>query len=306
MKKIQEKIRPAIAEAAKVLQDKSPGGVKKKRKLIGLIVLAAAGFGCGLWAFGALYTRVEYGNAIKVSGNIEGNEVRISFRVAGLIDELKVDEGWVIKKGDTLAVLDKTPLIQQRDEASAALQLAKAQYELDSLDAVRAENLFREGAISTQQRDSAKTKADTDRANIDQLTASLQLAELNLVWADLAAPLNGYITVKSALQGENVQVGAPVFTAIDLNDIWVSAYVDEKDLGKVKLNQKAIVKIDSYPFKKYSGRISFISQQTEFTPKYIQTTKERVKYVYRIKVQTDNATLDLKPGMPADAYIQID
>ena len=86
----------------------------------------------------------------------------------------------------------------------------------------------------------------------------------------------------------------------------MSAYIDEKDLGRVKYNQKAIVKIDAYPFKKYKGWISFISQQTEFTPKYIQTTKERVKYVYRIKVKCDNSSLDLKPGMPADAYIQLD
>jgi len=124
-----------------------------------------------------------------------------------------------------------------------------------------------------------------------------------LGWADLASPLNGYIIVKSSLQGEVVQEGAPVFTAVDLNDVWVTAYVNEKDLGKIKLNQKAYISVDGLPGKKFDGRISFISQQTEFTPKYIQTTEERVKYVYRIKVRADNTTLDLKPGMPADAYI---
>ena len=95
-------------------------------------------------------------------------------------------------------------------------------------------------------------------------------------------------------------------TAVDLNDIWVTAYINEKDLGNVKLNQKAYVKIDSFPNKKYNGWITFISQQTEFTPKYIQTTEERVKYVYRIKVKVDNSSLELKPGMPADAYIMMD
>jgi len=286
-------------------KDKSPAGIKKRRKKILFLALCVAGSIAVLWLGGKLYQRIEYGKSIKVSGNIEGNEVRISFRVAGLIEELIADEGWLLKTGDIIARLDKSPFIKQRDEAAASLKLAKAQYALDKLDAVRAENLYREGAISAQQRDSAKTKADTDVANIDQLTAALELAELNLAWAELTSPLNGYITVKSALQGENVQVAAPVFTAIDLNDIWVSAYVDEKDLGRVKLNQKAVVKIDAYPFKKYKGWISFISEQTEFTPKYIQTTKERVKYVYRIKVKCDNSSLDLKPGMPADAYIQL-
>lgn len=300
------KMKIDIEKLKKEMKDRSPEALKKRRKKMLFLALGIAGLIALLSLGGKLYRRIEYGNSIKVSGNIEGNEVRISFRVAGLIEELIADEGWLLKKGDIIARLDKSPLIKQRDEAAAALKHAKAQYELDKLDYVRAENLFTEGAISAQQRDTAKTKADTDKANIDKLTASLELAELNLAWADLASPLNGYITVKSALQGENVQVGAPVFSAVDLNDIWVSAYVDEKDLGRVKLNQKAIVKIDAHPFKKYDGWLSFISQQTEFTPKYIQTTKERVKYVYRIKVKVDNSSLDLKPGMPADAYITLE
>ncbi|MDP2913807.1 MAG: HlyD family efflux transporter periplasmic adaptor subunit, partial [Candidatus Omnitrophota bacterium] len=80
-------------------------------------------------------------------------------------------------------------------------------------------------------------------------------------------------------------------------------YIDEKNLGRIKYGQKAHIGVDAYPNKKYDGWISFISQQTEFTPKYIQTTEERVKYVYRIKVKADNRSLELKPGMPADAYI---
>ncbi|MFH1189742.1 MAG: efflux RND transporter periplasmic adaptor subunit [Candidatus Omnitrophota bacterium] len=277
----------------------------KKKRLAAALVAAVVIAGAGVFIYKTVY-RIENRRTIKVSGNIEGNEVKISFRVAGLIRELLVDEGYVIKDGDVLARLDKVPLERSRDEAAASLKLAEAQYEFDKLEYVRAENLYKEGAVSAQYRDAAKTKADTDKSNVDKLSASLAIADLNLEWADLASPLNGYITVKSALAGENVQIGGPVFTAIDLNDIWVSAYVDEKDLGRIKLNQEAYVKIDAYPHKKYDGRISFISQQTEFTPKYIQTTKERVKYVYRIKVKVDNSSLDLKPGMPADAYISVE
>ncbi|MBU0605924.1 MAG: efflux RND transporter periplasmic adaptor subunit [Candidatus Omnitrophica bacterium] len=289
-----------------IFRDKSPGAVKARRKKLALAFLAVAvTAGSGIFIYNA-FNRIENLRTIKVSGNIEGNEVKISFRVAGLIQELLVDEGYVIREGDCLARLDKDPLKRARDEARASLKLAVAQYEFDQLEYVRAENLFKEGAVSAQYRDAAKTKADTDRSNVDKLTASLAIADLNLDWGDLSSPLNGYVTVKSSLQGENVLVAGPVFTAIDLNDIWVSAYIDEKDLGRVKFNQKAYVKIDAYPHKKYNGRISFISQQTEFTPKYIQTTRERVKYVYRIKVQVDNSSLDLKPGMPADAYIDVE
>ncbi|MDP2913284.1 MAG: efflux RND transporter periplasmic adaptor subunit, partial [Candidatus Omnitrophota bacterium] len=172
-----------------------------------------------------LYEKAEEGRYIKVSGNIEGNDVRISFRVQGQIEELIADEGWVLKTGDVVARLNKDELTKLKDEAAAALKFAESQYELDKIDYVRAENLFKEGAISAQQRDAAKTAYENDIANVAQQRAGLDLARIKLEdWADLRSPLNGYIVVKSALQGEVVQVGEPVFTAIDLNDIWVTAY----------------------------------------------------------------------------------
>jgi len=243
---------------------------------------------------------------IKVSGTIEGDDVRISFRVGGQITELLTDEGMVIKKDQIVARLNQDELSKVKAEAEAALKFAEYQYKLDYDDYLRAENLFKAGAVSAQERDTAKTKADTDAANIKQLQASLELANTKLGWTYLAAPLDGYVLVKSALPGEVVQIGAPVFTAINLDDLWVTAYINENDLGRIKLGQKASVETDSYKGKKYNGTVSFISSQTEFTPKYIQTTEERVKYVYRIKVRVDNSSLDLKPGMPADAYIIIE
>jgi len=282
------------------------GMIRKNEKkfilaLSGAIIIALAGLGY------FLYQGIEASKHIKVSGTIEGDDVRISFRVAGQIGELLADEGSVLKTGDVVARLNKDELTKLKDEAEAALKLAEHQYALDEVNYIRAENLFKEGAISAQQRDAAKTQFNVDRANVDQLKASLDLAKIKLYdWADLKSPLNGYVILKSALQGEVVQVGAPVFTVIDLNNVWVTAYVNETDLGKVKLNQKAYITTDTYPNKKYNGWVSFICQQTEFTPKYIQTTEERVKYVYRLKVRVDNSSLELKPGMPADAYIIIE
>lgn len=287
---------------AKKAKEKIAGLDKKKRNVLRIALIAVAVLISSIAVY-KIYVKIEKARVIKVSGNIEGDDVRISFRVNGQIEELLADEGSVLKAGDVVARLNKDELSKQKAEAEAALKFAEFQYQLDKLDYVRAENLFKEGAISAQQRDAAKTKYDTDAANVEQLRASLELAATRLGWADLASPLNGYIINKSALQGEVVQPAAPVFTAIDLNNIWVTAYINETDLARVKLNQKAHVTTDSYPGKKYDGWVSFISQQTEFTPKYIQTNEERVKYVYRIKVRVDNSSLDLKPGMPADAYI---
>jgi HlyD family secretion protein len=249
------------------------------------------------------YQRYERSKFIKVSGNIEGDDVRISFRVEGQITELLTDEGEVVKKGDIVARLNTDELSKVKADTEAALKLAQFNLEFSSLDYVRAENLFQEGAISAQQRDAAKTQRDTDHSKVEQLKAQLELAETRLGFANLASPLDGFILVKSSLAGEVVQAGTPVFTTVDLHNIWVTAYLNETDLGRVKLGQKAYVTTDSYPGKKYDGWVSFISGEAEFTPKYIQTQEERVKYVYRIKVRVDNKSLDLKPGMPADAFI---
>lgn len=278
--------------------------MKKKNKLaiiIILIISLAVAAGVFFWE-----QKIYEIKTIKVSGNIEGDDVRISFRVQGQILELLSDEGKTVKVGEVVARMLTDELMKIKINAEASLNAAEYQYALDKLDYERAENLYKAGAISAQKRDAAKTQADSDWANIQQLKASLELANTRLGFAELVSPLNGYILVKSALPGEVVQIGAPVFTAIDLNNVWVTAYISENDLGRVKLNQPAYIMTDSYPGKKYSGRVSFISSQAEFTPKYIQTTEERVKYVYRIKVRADNSSLDLKPGMPADAYILVE
>ena len=275
--------------------------MKKKNKIIVIIALVFA-----VASGGFIFSRVEkkiLEKSIKVSGNIEGDEVRLSFRVAGKISRLLVDEGSVVKAEDIVARLDTDELTKIRDQAKGQLQAAEYQYSLDKIDYDRAENLLKAGSIPAQKRDAAKTQMDADTANIDALKAAWELAVTRLGFADLATPINSYILVKSALAGEVVQIGAPVFTVVDLSNLWVTAYINERDLGKVKLNQKAEVKTDTFPNKTYNGWISLISSQAEFTPKFIQTTEERVKLVYRIKVRVDNSSLELKPGMPADAYI---
>jgi HlyD family secretion protein len=275
--------------------------MKKKIKLIAVVILVALIAGAAVKYI--LQKERRKNGVIKVSGNIEGDDVRLSFRVQGQILELSTDEGMVIKVGDTVARLKTDELTSIRDKALGELKAAEYQYELDKIDYERAENLFKAGSYSQQQRDAAKTQFESDKANVEALKAQLDLAKTRLGFTDLAATLDGYVLVKSSLPGEVVQIGTPVFTVIDLHNIWVTAYINETDLARVKLNQKADVKTDTYPNKVYNGRVSFISSQSEFTPKQIQTTEERVKLVYRIKVKVDNQSLDLKPGMPADAYI---
>jgi len=114
------------------------------------------------------------------------------------------------------------------------------------------------------------------------------------------------VLVKSADVGEILAAGATVVTVGDIDHPWLRAYINETDLGKVKLGSKARITTDSYPGKVYDGRVSFISAEAEFTPKQIQTQEERVKLVYRIKIEVDNPKHELKSNMPADAEIVLE
>jgi HlyD family secretion protein len=111
--------------------------------------------------------------------------------------------------------------------------------------------------------------------------------------------------VRQAELGEVVAPGSPVVTIADLDHIWLRAYIAETDLGSIHWGQDAVITTDTYPGKQYHGRISFIASTAEFTPKSVQTFKERVTLVYRIKIDIDNLNHELKPGMPADARIDL-
>jgi HlyD family secretion protein len=142
-------------------------------------------------------------------------------------------------------------------------------------------------------------------ANVKAARESLGLSRINLEYTTLRAPSAGVIAVRQAELGEVVSPGTPIVTLTDLDHVWLRAYVAETDLGRIHYGQQATIRTDTYPGKTYNGRISFIADKAEFTPKSVQTFKERVTLVYRIKIDVENANHELKPGMPADAYIDL-
>jgi HlyD family secretion protein len=179
------------------------------------------------------------------------------------------------------------PRKEQIDQAQAALAQAQAQYKL-----------VEEGP--------RKEDIDQARAKVNQSEASLDLAEVRLGYAKIYSPLAGVVLSKNIEPGEYVAPGTPVVTVADLEHVWLRAYVDEMDLARVKPRQAAEISIDSRAGRVYQGRVSFIAEEAEFTPKTVQTEKERVKLVYRIKIDIWNPQWELKPGMPADARIITD
>ena len=158
------------------------------------------------------------------------------------------------------------------------------------------------------QRDRALVEArardvDVARAGVRSAREQLQLARILLGYTVLRAPFAGVILVRQAELGEVMLPGTPVVTLADLDHVWLRAYVRETDLGRIRWGQAAAIRTDTYPDRRYAGRISFISSKAEFTPKSVETHAERVTLVYRIRIDVENPAHDLKPGMPADATI---
>jgi HlyD family secretion protein len=154
--------------------------------------------------------------------------------------------------------------------------------------------------IELKRRDQEIT---TRHAEIARSQANVALIDTQLSDTVAASPVDGVVLVKSADPGEVLAAGTTVLTVGDIDHPWLRGYINETDLGKVKIGSKVKVTSDSSKDKVYNGRISFISAQAEFTPKQIQTQQERVKLVYRIKIDVENPNRELKSNMPVDAEI---
>ncbi len=170
------------------------------------------------------------------------------------------------------------------DQALAGLKLARAA----NLDLKRLEQELR-----------------TRHAEVERAKAQVAIVKTQLEDTVVTSPVSGIVLVKSAEAGEIVAAGTAIASIGNLDRPWLRGYVSETDLGRVKLGDTVRVTTDSFPGKSYKGRISFIASEAEFTPKQIQTSEERVKLVYRIKVEVENPGHELKLNMPADAVIEL-
>ncbi|HUP20107.1 MAG TPA: HlyD family efflux transporter periplasmic adaptor subunit [Gemmatimonadota bacterium] len=142
------------------------------------------------------------------------------------------------------------------------------------------------------------------RALVDQAEAGVRQAEAGLDDAVIRAPIAGVVTVRHRDPGETVPAGAPVVTVMDLDDRWVRIFVREDAIGRVQLGQRTGIESDSWPDRVFTGEVSFIAQEAEFTPSNVQTREERVKLVYEVKVRiVDDPDRALKPGTPADVRL---
>lgn len=280
--------------------------------------------------------------SFKVQGRIidlpveEGQQVKQGDLLARLEDSdfkqrVRIDEASVAVRQSNLALALAGTRTQEVKAQQQSVIDAQADLALKKADEERAKQLFNKDELSAQDRDRAVTAAKRSeaalnaaqqrlneaeegtrkediaiaRANLEHAKASLGLSRINASYTTLRAPSEGVITVRQAELGEVVSPGSPVVSLADLDHIWLRSYVAETDLGRIHWGQDVTITTDTYPGKQYHGRISFIASNAEFTPKSVQTYKERVTLVYRIKIDVDNPNHELKPGMPADAHLQL-
>jgi len=210
--------------------------------------------------------------------------------------------------------------------AKAALSSARSDYD-------RIKDLFEQGAAPQQQMDGAKAKLDEAKSQLEALesqfraaqeqaklvkagataetisaadavfnqnVAAWEAAKAQLAKAVVYAPADGVITEKIIESGEYVNPGTGVAIITDLKNLWVEVYIAEADLGKVNIGQDAQVFVDAFPGKEFKGKVTYIAQEAEFTPKNVQTKEERTNMVFLVKISVDNEKAELKPGMPVD------
>ncbi|MEN6537095.1 MAG: efflux RND transporter periplasmic adaptor subunit [Bryobacteraceae bacterium] len=220
-------------------------------------------------------------------------------------------------KNDDISASQRDQYRMANDRAAAVLRQAEQRLALvvegprtENIDAGRAQVDRARAALRLAEAARLELKRkeqelDARRAEVERAQAQIAVINTQLDDATVASPIDGVVLVKSAEPGETLGAGASVVTVGDLDHPWLRGYISESDLGRVKLGTKVKVTTDSFPGKVYWGRVSFIASEAEFTPKQIQTLEERVKLVYRIKVDLPNTNHELKSNMPADAEILV-
>ncbi len=297
---------------------------------------------------------------ISADSNYKQLQTSIEFQKATLESDVAARQAELNQAQAKLDALLNGSRTQDVQQAQAGVTDAQAQLEFARQDWARAQTLYKNEDISTQQYDQYRTKFDSatallrqaqeklslvkegprqediaaGRAEVARAQAAVRTAEANRLELqrkeeELAArkaeiersqaqegisesqlddtavysPIDGVVLTKSAEVGEVLAAGTTIVSIGDLEHPWLRAYINETDLGRVKLGQKVKLTTDSYPGKVYWGRITFIASDAEFTPKQIQTKEERVKLVYRVKIDVDNQSHELKNNMPVDAEI---
>lgn len=286
------------------------------------------------WAFAMLRAEALPDGLLYGNGHIEGTEVAVGAEVSARVVESHVVEGASVEAGDLLVRLDDAELsarLRQAQAEAEALQRAVSRVEQElalwrhhrssareNLD--RIEALRRDGAASPQQLNDAEDRFREAEAQVKALQAQaaetgarveaagehVEVLRLQRARTEIRAPIAGTVLTKGIEVGELAMPGRLVAVLVDLSRLDLRVYVPEAQIGKIKLGDPAKVRVDAFPDRYFSASITQIDQQAQFTPRDIHMPEERVRMVFGVKLALQNPTRQLKPGMPADAWIRWD
>jgi len=266
------------------------------------------------------------------SGIMDADITRVSSQTHGIIKELKIDEGMEVGQGQTLANIETESLGYQLDQNRSAIEEIGNQYKatLSQLETAKIEKknigikynrfsaLLQSKATSQQNVDDLKTQLDAANERIKYIQSSLdaviskkkqvesgaKLIKKQVSDATITSPVSGRVLVRYVEKGELLVAGSCICDIADLSLLWTKIYIEEKSLPFIKLGQNVRIKIDGINDKTLEGRVSWISDKSEFTPKTILTEETKASLVFSAKIIVPNNNGILKIGMPVSVIVQ--
>jgi HlyD family secretion protein len=266
------------------------------------------------------------------SGLIEATEIVVSSEISGQLKSLRFDEGDSIKMGDTIGEIDTVTTRLRLHQAEASKQMAETKVKISSINIEQAtynldlaqkeyervSALIKSGSINQQQYDQTETaynqavlskkQADAvyDAAVAELAKAESEIALLKKQLNDCfpKSPESGVVTNKFVEVGELIGTGKPLVKIAKLDTVWVKVYLPPSDLTRISLGGHAKVDPEDGRNQPLEGKVSWISDQAEFTPKNVQTKEARADLVYAVKITIPNPGKILKIGMPVSVKIE--
>ncbi len=272
-------------------------------------------------------------NKADAYGNFEAKEIIISSETPGKILQFPVEEGQMLTKNQNVCLIDTSDFFLKKKELNAQknalasefsriiaqVKVLEEQKKVLKIEEKRINNLLKDSAATQKQADDIKGKIDILNKQIEQVKTQnknlfsqlkvfdVQKENINnqILKSIITSPVNGTVLTKYAEENEVTLPGKPLYKIADLSEMKLRAYISGNQLNSIKIGQKVKVFIDTDKdkMKEYSGIVSQISNEAEFTPKIIQTKEERVNLVYSIIIRVKNDG-DLKIGMPGEVVFQ--
>ncbi len=300
-----------------------------------VVIVAAAAGGYAYWQAqqSDLPDYIASGN-----GRIEAEEVRVATKYAGRVEEVLVEEGDQVTRGQVLARMDTAELMASRararaEVASAEQGIAEAEAQIIQRESElsfaeqqlsRAEELVKNNNISRQEVDQRRADRDIARAALSAAKARLTSSRLNVAAASAAldgievqiddsvlrAPRDGRVQYRLAEPGEVLAGGGPVITMIDLTDVYINVFLPTRQAGLAFVGNEERIVLDAAPDFVIPAKVSFVADDAQLTPREVETRAERDKLMFRVKVRIDPELLAehikrVKTGLPGEAYVML-